>query len=219
MSSAAFAASQHDAGTAANIGRSPLTQPPLPYAEDALAPAISAETVGLHYHKHHKGYFDKLATLIEGTPMTEMSLEEIILSTHNDASKIKIFNNAAQAWNHNFYWQSLSPKAQTPSGELAEAITRDFGSHDDMATKLAAAAADQFGSGWAWLVSQGGTLRIASTSNADLPFVHGATPLLTIDVWEHAYYLDVQNRRPDYIKAVIDGHLAWDFAAANFARA
>ena len=201
----------------ARIGASPLTQPPLPFAETALEPVISASTIGFHYGKHHKGYFDTLAKLIAGTPHAEQTLEAIIVDTVDDAAQRKIFNNAAQAWNHNFYWNSLSPDEQTPSGNLADAIARDFGSLDAARAALTTAAVDHFGSGWAWLVVDNGRLKAISTKDAEVPFTSGRIPLLTVDVWEHAYYLDYQNRRADHVKAVIAGHLNWAFAARNFA--
>lgn len=206
-------------GMAARIGVSPLKQPALPFAEKALEPVISAETIGFHYGKHHKGYFDKLTKMVEGTPMAERTLEEIIVATASNAASRGIFNNAAQAWNHNFYWSSLSPKGQSPSGKLADAITRDFGSLEACQAALAEAATGHFGSGWGWLVVENGKLKTLSTSDADVPFTRGQFPLLTVDVWEHAYYLDYQNRRPDHVKAVVDGHLNWEFAAKNFDKA
>ncbi len=196
---------------------SPLTQPPLPFARDALAPAISAETIGFHYDKHHKGYFTELNKLVSGTAHAGKTLEAIILATAGDAKQQKIFNNAAQAWNHNFYWNSLSPEMQTPSGALAAAIARDFGSVDDLKAELIKASVAQFGTGWGWLVSADGKLQVLSTGDAEVPFTDGQTPLLTVDVWEHAYYLDYQNRRPDHVRAVVDNHLNWEFAAANYA--
>ena len=204
---------------AAKIGKSPLEQPKLPFDREALAPAISAETIDFHYGKHHKGYFDTLVKLVAGTPMAEQTLEEIILATAGDAEKVKIFNNAAQCWNHNFYWKSLSPAAQTPMGKLSDAIDRDFGSLDKCKAALTKASVDQLGTGWGWLVVDNGRLKAISTGDADVPFVQGQRPLLTVDVWEHAYYLDWQNRRPDHVKAVVDGHLNWRFAAQNFADA
>ena len=204
---------------AAKFGTSPQQQPALPWAPDALAPTISAETIGFHYGKHHQGYFAKLVTLVAGTAMADWTLEEIILATANDTAQTEIFNNAAQCWNHNFYWQSLSPVAQTPAGALLAAIDRDFGSFDAMTAELAKTTIAQFGTGWGWLVVDDGRLKIVATGDADVPFVTGQMPLLTIDVWEHAYYLDYQNRRPDHVKAVIDGHLDWRFAATRFAAA
>lgn len=202
-----------------HIGNSPRTLPKLPFAENALEPVISAVTIGFHHGKHHRGYVDALAKLVEGTSMAEQSLEEIILATSGKPTKIKIFNNAAQCWNHNFYWHSLSPEPQTPGADLAKAITRDFGSLDACKAALAKASIEQFGTGWGWLVSEGGALRTIATGDADVPFTQGLTPLLTIDVWEHAYYLDYQNRRPDHVNALVDGHLHWGFATSNFAAA
>lgn len=198
------------------VGKSPLTQPPLPFAENALEPVISAATIGFHYGKHHKGYFDALEKLVAGTPMADQSLEEIILATSGKPTKEKIFNNAAQCWNHNFYWNSLSPEKQAPGADLAKAITRDFGSFDACKAALAKASIEQFGTGWGWLVNDGGTLKAIATGDADVPFTSGKIPLLTVDVWEHAYYLDFQNRRPDHVKAIVDSHLNWNFAASNF---
>jgi Fe-Mn family superoxide dismutase len=214
----ADSASAADA-SAVKLGASPLTQPPLPFAANALDPVISERTFSFHYGKHQKAYFDNLNKAVAGTPMAEMTLERIIVQTAGDPAKTGIFNNAAQAWNHNFYWQSLSPTTQAPTGALAAAIMRDFGSVDALKKQLAAASIARFGSGWGWLVLDGGVLKVVSTSNADLPFIRGQTPLLTVDVWEHAYYLDYQNRRADYVAAVLDKTLNWEFAAKNFAAA
>ena len=203
----------------ATIGASPLVQPPLPFADTALEPAISAETLGYHYGKHHKGYFDTLTKLVAGTPMAGQTLEQIIVATADNEGQTKIFNNAAQCWNHNFYWNCLSPTAQTPSGLLEAALVRDFGSVEAAETALVAASVDQFGTGWGWLVLDGGMVKATSTGDAGVPFTQGQIPLLTVDVWEHAYYLDYQNRRPDHVKAVVDGHLNWTFAAERFAAA
>lgn len=208
-----------DRGTLAadEIGNSPLTQPPLPFADTALEPEISAETLGFHYGKHHKGYFDTLHKLVDGSPLADQSLEEIIIATAGDNSKKKIFNNAAQCWNHNFYWNSLTPHTTEPSGDFAAALERDFGSIDAAKDALHKASVDQFGTGWGWLIVENGKIKAVSTEDADVPFVHGQTPLVTVDVWEHAYYLDYQNRRPDHVRDVIDKHLNWEFAAVNFA--
>ena len=195
----------------------PITLPSLPYAEDALAPTISGRTMGLHYGKHHRGYVDKLNGLIEGTQFAEMSLENIIGATHGKSGREPIFNNAAQAWNHTFLWNSLSPVGGEPSGALAKAIERDFGSYEDFLEEFAGAGAGQFGSGWVWLVTAKGKLGIETTGNAFTPMAEGRTCLLTIDVWEHAYYLDYQNRRLEYLKAVAGNLLNWEFAAENFA--
>jgi Fe-Mn family superoxide dismutase len=218
------AAMATDAGAAttdalARIGRSSLQQPALPFAADALAPVISARTIGLHFGKHHKGYFDTIARLVKDTPMASESLEALIIASTADPMKEALFNNAAQAWNHSFYWNSLSPKAQAPYGKLSAAIDRDFGSLADLKTRLAAASVARFGSGWGWLVSDAGKLKVVSSSNADVPFLHGQVPLLTIDVWEHAYYLDYENRRAEHVNAVIDKALNWEFATRNFEHA
>lgn len=190
--------------------------PPLPYAEDALAPVISAQTISFHYGKHHKGYVDKLKELVAGTEFANASLEEICVKTAEDARRATIFNNAAQIWNHNFYWTSLAPKAGgKPEGALMKRIEADFGSFDKLRTELIDAAMGQFGSGWAWLVLDREKLAVTRTGNADLPLVHGQKPLLTIDVWEHAYYLDYQNRRKDYASDVVDKLLNWKFAASQ----
>ncbi|HUH91889.1 MAG TPA: superoxide dismutase [Casimicrobiaceae bacterium] len=191
----------------------------LPYPEDALAPIISARTVALHHGKHHKGYVDKTNELISGTEFEGQALERIVLATAGKPEHSKLFNNAAQAWNHAFYWRSLKPKGGgAPTGDLAAKIESAFGGLDALKKKLATAGVERFGSGWAWLVSDGKTLKVVSTPNAEVPFTKGETPLLTIDVWEHAYYVDYQNRRADYLQAVIDKLLNWEFAAENLAR-
>jgi Fe-Mn family superoxide dismutase len=190
--------------------------PPLPYAEDALAPVISAQTLSFHHGKHHKTYVDSLNNLIVDTEFEDEPLELIITATAGKADRAAIFNNAAQAWNHTFYWNSLAPKAASkPEGDLADKIGAAFGSLDSFKKEWARAAASVFGSGWAWLVVDGDEVKIAKTRNAEVPFTKGQVPLLTIDVWEHSYYLDYQNRRADYLKAVIDKLLNWEFAAAN----
>jgi len=193
----------------------PFTLPELPYSKDALAPHISAETLEYHHGKHHKAYVDNLNKLVDGKPEANKSLEEVIMSSDG-----KVFNNAAQIWNHTFYWNSMKPRGGgQPTGALAEAITRDFGSFEKFATTFSEAAAGQFGSGWAWLVQDHGKLSVMATPNADLPMKHGKTALLTIDVWEHAYYIDFRNARPKYIETFL-GHLAnWDFAQQNLAAA
>ncbi|WP_114810523.1 superoxide dismutase [Paraburkholderia kururiensis] len=199
-------------------GASPQTLPPLPYAENALEPVISAQTVSFHYGKHHRGYFDNLAKLTPNTPFAGQSLEALIVATYGVPEHEAVFNNAAQAWNHNFYWQSLSPSPTRPSEALNAAIVRDFGSVDQLTSKLAAVSASQFGSGWGWLVAQHGKLAVIKTGNADTPLAHGLVPLLTVDVWEHAYYLQYQNRRPEYLEHVTAKLINWDFASTNFAR-
>ena len=197
----------------------PFTLPPLPYDENALEPVISAKTLSFHYGKHHKAYVDKLNKLADGADYADMKLEEVIRRTvGKDATQEKkIFNNAAQVWNHTFYWSSLAKDGGAPKGKLADAIARDFESLDKFKEEFATAAVGQFGSGWAWLVLDGGALKIETTPDAETPMAKGKTCLLTIDVWEHAYYLDYQNRRPDYAKAVIGKLLNWEFAGENFA--
>jgi len=197
-----------------------FTLPDLPYARDALAPHISGETLDFHHGKHHKAYVDKANDLVKGTDLESADLETAIRAAWKDKNTA-LFNNAAQIWNHTFYWNSMSPKGGgKPSGKLAEAIDRDFGSFEKFADAFKAAGAGQFGSGWAWLVVKDGKLEVRKTPNAETPITEaGVTPLLTMDVWEHAYYLDFQNRRPDYMGAFL-GHLVnWDFAAENFANA
>jgi Fe-Mn family superoxide dismutase len=195
----------------------PFSLLPLPFAHDALEPLISARTLQFHHGKHHQGYVDTLNKLVAGTPFEGESLEAIVTATAGDPGQAKIFNNAAQVWNHDFYWQSLSPAQTTPRSDLAAAIVRDFGSLAACQAALAKAAIDQFGTGWGWLVCDGGKLAAISTGDADVPFTRGLKPLLTIDVWEHAYYLDVQNRRADHVETLVAQHLDWDFAARNFA--
>jgi Fe-Mn family superoxide dismutase len=189
---------------------------PLPYAKDALAPAISADTLTFHHDKHHKAYIDKTNAAVAGTPLENQPLERVIASARGENQGL--FNNSGQSWNHGFYWHSLSPDGQAPSGDLAAKIDAAFGSFDDLKTRLAERGAGHFASGWVWLVDRGGTLAIEETHDADTLADQDLNPLLTIDLWEHAYYLDHQNLRPDYLKQVIDGHLNWSFAADNLAR-
>ena len=190
---------------------------PLPYDSEALAPAISAETLSFHHGKHHKAYIDKTNKAIEGTELADADLETVIAKAREGDQGL--FNNAAQSWNHGFYWHSLSPDAQEPVDELAQRIEADFGSLAELKAQLADRGAGHFASGWVWLADKGGKLTIEETHDGDtLADSDEARPLLTIDVWEHAYYLDHQNKRPDYLKAVIDRHLNWDFAAENLAR-
>jgi len=197
----------------------PFTLPPLPFAEDALAPVISANTLSFHYGKHHKAYVDNLNKLVAGTEYEGMSLEQIVQATAGKSDKAGIFNNAAQVWNHTFYWNCLRGNGGgTPSGDIGRRVEAAFNGFDNFKNELANAAVTQFGSGWAWLVAEGDSLKIVKTPNAETPFVKGQRPLLTIDVWEHAYYLDYQNRRPDHVNAVIDKLLNWNFAAENLAR-
>jgi Fe-Mn family superoxide dismutase len=201
------------------IDRSSLVQPPLPFAPNALEPVISARTVDIHYNKHHAGYFTNLGKLVIGTDLAKATLEDIILGSAGHADRKALFNNAAQAWNHNLYWQSLSPTPTAPSPALAAAIQRDFGSQDALNAELAKAAISDFGSGWAWLALDSGKLRVVATSNAENPMTAGMVPLLVIDVWEHAYYLDVQNRRADYVNGVIKSLLNWQSASHRLAQA
>jgi Fe-Mn family superoxide dismutase len=193
-----------------------ITLPELPYAQEALAPVISANTLEFHYGKHHKAYVDNLAKLIAGTDLADASLETIIKKVAGDPAKAGIFNNAAQVWNHTFYWKCLKGGGGgTPTGAVAQKIATSFGSYEKFAEELKNAGVTQFGSGWAWLVLDGGELKIVKTANADTPIAHGLKPLLTLDVWEHAYYLDYQNRRPDYLAALIGKLINWDFVNAN----
>ena len=194
--------------------------PPLPYAKDALQPHISSETLDFHYGRHHQTYVTNLNNLIKGSPAENQSLEEIIKGSYRDTTKTGLFNNAAQVWNHTFFWSSMKPQGGgAPSGNLAAAITRDCGGLDKFKDAFKAAAVGQFGSGWAWLVADRGQLKIVATANALTPMADGQTPLITCDVWEHAYYLDYQNRRPDFVQAFLDHLVNWDFAAQNLARA
>jgi superoxide dismutase, Fe-Mn family len=187
--------------------------PPLPYELDALAPHISQETLEYHYGKHHQTYVTNLNKLVEGTDLEGKSLEEVIL-----ASEGGVFNNSAQVWNHSFYWASMKPGGGgAPDGDIGEKINSAFGSYDGFKEEFAKAATTQFGSGWAWLIDDGGKLAITQTSNADLPMKHSQKALLTIDVWEHAYYIDYRNARPKYIDTYLDSLLNWDFVAANLA--
>jgi Fe-Mn family superoxide dismutase len=190
--------------------------PPLPYTDSALNPIISANTIGFHYRKHHKGYVDNLNKLVEGTEFADLPLEKIITETAGKPDKTAIFNDAAQTWNHTFYWRSLRPKGGgEPPIVLKQKIEASFVTLDACKKELATAATAQFGSGWAWLVLDAGKLRVVKTGNAELPLTRGMKPLLTIDVWEHAYYLDYQNRRADYVNALLDKLINWSFAAEN----
>lgn len=198
----------------------PFELPPLPWAQDALEPVVSSRTIGLHYGKHHRTYVTKLNELVAGTRFAGMALERVITETAASDGDRKIFNNAAQAWNHTFFWSCLRPGGGgKPSGTLASRIDADLGGYERFKQEFASAAVDTFGSGWAWLAERNGKLEILSTSNADNPLTKGATPLLTIDVWEHAYYVDYENRRPDFVAAVIDKLLDWDFAQQQLAGA
>ncbi|MBD2197682.1 MULTISPECIES: superoxide dismutase [Fe] [Calothrix] len=196
-------------------------QPPLPYDFNALEPyGMKAETFEYHYGKHHKAYVDNLNKLTDGTELADKSLEEVIKATFKDASKVGVFNNAAQVWNHTFFWNSLKPAGGgQPSGALADKIDKDFGSFEKFAEEFSNAAATQFGSGWAWLIDDGGTLKVIKTPNAENPLAYGQKALLTLDVWEHAYYIDYRNARPAFIKNFLEQLVNWDFAAENLAKA
>ena len=189
---------------------------PLPYAQDALEPYISAKTMSFHYGKHHQAYVDNLNKLVAGTPWATQPLEKIIQETAGVADKAAVFNNAAQVWNHTFFWQSMKAGGGgKPTGHLLELIEKSFGSLDEFKKAFTTTAVSQFGSGWVWLVQDGDVLKIVKTSNADTPVAHGQTALLTCDVWEHAYYLDYQNRRNDFVQAFLDHLVNWDFAASQ----
>src|ERR1051325_1465920 len=191
-----------------------LELPALPYAEDALAPIISAETLQFHHGKHHRKYVETANQLLEKEHVNAHTLEEIVR-----ASSGKLFNNAAQAWNHDFYWKSLSPKSARPEGKFLELINQSFGGWEPFSKQLATAASGQFGSGWAWLIHRGGKLEIVTTPNAETPMAKGIPCLLTLDVWEHAYYIDYRNDRDKYLAQVIDQRLNWAFAAENLSKA
>jgi len=191
--------------------------PKLPYAKDALAPVISSDTLDYHYGKHHQAYVTNLNNLIApAKDLEKKSLEEIILKTAKDEKPKGIFNNAAQVWNHSFYWQCMKPNGGgKPSGKIAEMINKDFGSYENFVNELKNMGVKQFGSGWAWLIWENNKLKITSTGNADTPIAQNQKPILTVDVWEHAYYLDYQNRRPDYLTAFIEKLINWDFVNKN----
>ncbi len=194
----------------------PYELPPLPYSDTALEPAYSAKTISFHYGKHHKAYVDNLNKLVANTRLDGLPLESIIQTAANNAELVGVFNNAAQIWNHTFFWHSMKPGGGgKPTGELAKKIDETFGSYEKFVEQFKAAAVGRFGSGWAWLVVDGGALKIVSTPNAETPITKGQKPLITVDVWEHAYYLDYQNRRPDFVQAFLDKLVNWDFAAAN----
>ena len=196
---------------ATKVRHSHFQLPALPFVEDALEPVLSAETLTIHHGKHHKKYVDTMNDLLQKTQVDGSSLEDVVRS-----SKGKLFNNAAQAWNHDFYWHSLSPKRRRPAGALLHKLEHDFGSYERFADDFAAAANGQFGSGWAWLVNKDGKLQVMATGNADTPMAHGVQCLLTVDVWEHAYYVDYRNERERYVSAILN-HLNWEFAENNLA--
>lgn len=190
----------------------------LPYAKNALEPHMSQKTFEFHYDKHHRAYLDNMNKQIAGTPLDGKSLEEIVVASWNNGTPTPVFNNAAQVWNHTFFWESMAPNAGgLPTGKIAEAITRDFGSFDKFKEEFKQAGMTQFGSGWAWLVTdKSGKLSITKSPNAVTPVVEGKTPVLTVDVWEHAYYIDVQNRRPDYLTTFIDKLINWDAVSKRY---
>jgi len=193
--------------------------PPLPYPKDGLEPHMSSRTLEFHHGKHHAAYVAALNKLVENTPFASQSLEEIIRATAKDDSKTGIFNNAAQVWNHTFFWNCMRPRGGgQPSGEVQEAIEQSFGGLDKFKQQFKEAATTQFGSGWAWLVRDGSSLKIAKTPNAVDPVAQGQTALHTCDVWEHAYYLDFQNRRPDFVQTFLDHLVNWEFVAKNLAK-
>jgi Fe-Mn family superoxide dismutase len=194
--------------------------PPLPYSYDALEPHISKATLEFHHDKHHAAYVKKYNAAVEGTDMASKPIEDVVKAVAGNPEKSGIFNNGAQAWNHTFYWNCMKPGGGgTPTGEIAKKIESDFGSYEAFADAFKSAGGTQFGSGWAWLVLDGDTLKVTKTLNADNPLPHGQTPLLTMDVWEHAYYLDYQNKRPDYMDSFLKHVVNWDFVAKNLAAA
>jgi superoxide dismutase, Fe-Mn family len=197
---------------------SPISLPPLPYAQDALAPSISGNTISFHYGKHHQAYVNNVLKMIAGTEFEKAGLEDIIKKTAGKSDQAGLFNNAAQVFNHTFYWNSMAPGGGgEPKSRMADMIGRSFGSNQKFTDAFSNAAATQFGSGWAWLVQDGAKLAVVKTANADTPITMSVKPLITIDVWEHAYYLDYQNRRADYIKSFVEKLLNWDFAEKNLA--
>ncbi len=201
----------------ANQARAPFALPDLPYPQESLEPHISASTLSFHHGKHHLAYVSNLNNLVKDTPLANQSLEDIILASAGDTSKAGIFNNAAQVWNHSFFWHCMTPNGGgTPTGRLLERINADFGSFEKFKEEFKNAGMTQFGSGWAWLVLDNGKLKVTKTPNADLPLAHGQKALLTCDVWEHAYYLDYQNRRADFLTVFLEKLVNWPFVAANF---
>ena len=196
--------------TAKAVQRLHFNLPPLPYPEDALEPVISAETLALHHGKHHKKYIDTMNELLAKSKVRGSSLEDVVRSSEG-----KLFNNAAQAWNHDFYWHSLAPDARPPSAAMRQRLERDFGTYESFVEKFAAVADGQFGSGWAWLIDKDGKLQVVATANADTPMAHGVRCLLALDVWEHAYYVDYRNQRERYVQAVLEKRLNWEFAEKN----
>ena len=199
--------------------KGPFELPPLPYAENALAPVISPGTIGFHYGKHHRTYVDNLNGMVKNTPYEKMSLEEVVKASAAVSGQAAIFNNAAQVWNHTFYWNGMKAGGGgKPAGEIGKRIDRDFGSYENFRKEFVGAALGQFGSGWAWLATDGKSLKVMKTPNAENPITQGLTPLLTIDVWEHAYYLDYQNRRKDFVDVSLDKLVNWAFVEKNLPR-
>lgn len=214
MATTSASASAPSSASASSPG--PIVLPPLPWPQNSLEPVISAKTIGFHYGKHHKTYVDTVNKMIAGTEYAGMALEKLVRATAGRADRAGIFHNAAQVWNHNFYWNSLRPEGGgEPPAALKQMIEAAFGGVEACKKALSAAALEQFGSGWAWLVADAGRLKIVKTADAETPITHGVTPLLTIDVWEHAYYLDYQNRRADHVNAVLDKVINWEFAGRN----
>jgi len=210
-------------GFSSRAHAAPYQLPPLPYSQNALQPYISSKTLGFHHGKHHKGYVEKFNELIKGTPMADQTLEQVIKDAFHPTEKTPLFNNAAQIWNHSFFWKSMRPKGGgKPKGKIKEKLDATFGNVEKFKEEFVKQAVSLFGSGWAWLAIEGDKLKIVQTKDADTPLVHGATPLLTplltIDVWEHSYYLDYQNRRKDYVTAVLDHLINWEFAEENLAK-
>lgn len=201
---------------ASSRDQEPFELPPLPYAMDDLEPHISARTLSFHYGKHHRGYINNTNAIIKKEGLWGKSLVELIREASGDSGSAALFNNAAQSWNHAFYWRSLHPEGGgEPHGKLGESIRKEFGGYEAFKEKFISAASSRFGSGWGWLVSVGGKLKIVTTGNADMPLTHGQIPLLVVDVWEHAYYLDYQNERKKYLRTVMDHLINWEFAASN----
>jgi superoxide dismutase, Fe-Mn family len=195
----------------------PIILPDLPYSKNALEPIITARTLEFHHDKHHKAYVDNANKFLTGNPLETESLENIIKKTANDPKQVAIFNNVAQVWNHTFLWNSMKPGGgKNPTGPVADQIKTDFGSYEKFVEEFKNAATTQFGSGWAWLVLDNNKLKVIKTPNAENPIIQNMIPLLTIDVWEHAYYLDFQNRRPDYVTAFVDSLINWDFVNMRF---
>jgi superoxide dismutase, Fe-Mn family len=214
----AFSSTVYPAGVSSQ-DKGTFELPPLPYAEDSLAPVVSARTVGFHYGKHHRAYVDNLNGLVKGTALEKMSLEAIIRTTASNPGQASIFNNAAQVWNHTFYWNGMKAGGGgKPAGEIGKRIEKAFGSYENFRKEFVGAALGQFGSGWAWLATDGKSLKVVKTPNAENPIIKGLTPLLTIDVWEHAYYLDYQNRRKDFVEASLDRLVNWAFVEKNLPR-